>query len=108
MADQLNIFEAKKLKEEGMQRAVDNAELHAPNWKEQALEYVRNFPQQRFQTEDVRVWAYEKGLERPPHDRAWGAVIAAARKQGIVKHDGYESVSNPAAHSTPASVWVKV
>lgn len=102
---QLNIFEAKLRRDEGMEQAEDAAISRVRDWPERALEYLKDYPMLEFMAEDVRVWATERGLEEPPSNRAWGSVIATARKLGIIEHIGYSATSNPKAHRTPASVW---
>ena len=95
-------------RDEGIKRAADNAEMNEHGWQEQALMFLMKFPEKRFQAEDVRSWAYSQGLTTPPNDRAWGAVIRKAKNQGCIRHVGYDAVSNPNAHRTPASVWERV
>ncbi len=94
-------------REIGIKRAIDNAEKKNILWKEYALEFVKEYPSIKFMVEDVRVWAYKNGLPKPPHGRAWGAVIREAVKDGTVRHCGFSNVKNPKAHRTPASVWIK-
>ena len=88
---------------ESISRAVSNSS----NWNDSALDMVSFFPYDKFQTEDVRNWAYGAGLPQPKSHRSWGSVILNAQKLGMIKHVGYEKVSNRLAHRTPASVWVK-
>jgi len=106
--NQLNIFEARKLRDEGMEQAEDAAISRVRDWPEQALQYIKDYPGTQFMTEEVRVWAYKMGLPPAPSARAWGSVIATAKRLGIVRHIGYRSVSNPNAHATPASLWEKI
>ena len=97
------------LRDQGMQLALFGAENRIPDWQNKAIHYLKlyisAYPSSKFQAEDVRLWAYKKGLERPPNDRAWGSVIARAKKMQLIIFDGYENVDNPTAHSTPAAVW---
>ncbi len=95
------------LRDIGIEQAVENADKKESCWSDEALEYVIKYPHNRFMAEEVRIWAYSEGLNIPPHGRAWGAVIRRAEKAGIIKHDGFKNVSNPKAHRTPASVWIK-
>ena len=78
------------------------------SWKERALECVNDYPHNTFKTEDVRVWAYGHGLEKPKNCRSWGGVILEAKKRGMVKSVGFMLVDNPKAHKTPASVWKRI
>jgi len=96
------------LRDRGMKKAADNAEMKVPGWAAMALESVRKYPYKTFRAEEVRVWAYSEGLPRPPHGRAWGGVMATANRLGIVQRGGFQNVSNPKAHRTPATLWEKV
>ena len=100
----LNKDQSIKNRDLGIKRAANNAGL---NWHEKASEFLDQFPHKTFQAEDVRIWAYDRGLPLPPHCRAWGAVIIRAKKEGSIRHIGYANVDNPLAHGTPASVWEK-
>lgn len=105
---ELNNVESSANRDAGMQQAADNTEAHRPGWQALALAFLQDYPEKTFQAEQVREWAYMNGLQRPSHGRAWGAVIVTAKNQGLIRHAGYAPVSNPKAHRTPASVWVKV
>lgn len=95
-------------RDEGMQRAIDNADKKIQLWSDQAFDYLMRYNNtEPFLTEELRLWAYETGLPYPPTCRAWGLVMRRAANLGVIIHDGYRNVSNPKAHSTPASVWVK-
>ena len=107
MDNLLDYAESIRNRDAGIAQALDNAELKTPSWKQQALEYVRTFPGNRFMTENVRHYAYACGLPHPPSERAWGGVMVAACKEGIIARVGYQAVKNPNAHCTPATVWRK-
>ena len=96
-------------RDQGIQRSLFSAEKKSPGWLEMAVaaleNYILNHPDEKFQTEDVRIWAYEYGLPKPKNDRAWGSVVVRAKREGIIHFVGYANVKNPRAHSTPASVW---
>jgi len=94
-----------KLRDAGMQKAVDNAEDKHPSWSDCALSLLVQYPNDEFMAEQVREFARNRGLPDPPSKRAWGAIIAKAKKMGIIIHVRYDRVSNPKAHRTPASVW---
>lgn len=96
------------LRDVGMQRSVEKADRVVPGWKDSALKFVRSFPSDEFMTEQVREYAYALGLPKPPNERAWGAVIMAAKKLGLIVFARFEQVGNPRAHRTPASVWRRV
>jgi hypothetical protein len=99
------------LRDGGIQLSLFNAEIKIPDWKDRAIQALKNFINENphmhpaFQTEDVRAWAYKNGLPEPPNHRAWGAVITSAKRKGLIRFIGYANVDNPKAHCTPASVW---
>lgn len=74
-----------------MASAVEHADNATPGWSDAALEYVKHFARahKEFLAEDVRVLAPLLGLPEPPDNRAWGAVIRRARKEGIITPAGY-------------------
>ena len=96
------------LRDDGIRRAAEHADLCIPSWTDRALRFVRDYPESVFRTEQVRAWAHDAGLPLPPSARAWGSVIVMAKKLGLIKFLRHENVSNPKAHSTPASVWQKI
>lgn len=97
-----------ELRDEGIEKAKDHAEKADPGWGDHALRLLRAFRQNTFLTEELRLYAYQNGLPRPPDDRAWGSVIAKARKQKMITFLRYEKVRNPKAHCRPATVWRKL
>lgn len=94
-----------ELKQKGMQQALDNANNTYFLWSDIAYSFLEEFAKNNkvFMIEDVRNAA--SGLiPDPPSQRAWGGIIQRAKSK-LIKHIGYNSVKNPAAHKTPASVW---
>jgi hypothetical protein len=97
--------QSERLRDRGILRAIRNANRRCHRWQEKALNFLRNFPEEEFRTEEVRVWAHVHGLPLPPHPRAWGAVTVRAHKEGLIEFIGYAQVENPRAHRTPAGLW---
>lgn len=99
------------LRDLGMQQAQDHAEAVNPGWSERAMamlvRYLKQMQDTQFQNEDFRVWAEREGLATPPHLRAYGSIMAKARKAGMIRAVGYEAVDNPTAHQAFARVWEK-
>ncbi len=79
--------------------------MDAIEWKEEAIKCVKKYPHNTFKAEDVRVWSYGHGLDKPINCRAWGQVMLEARRRNIIKSVGFMLVDNPKAHKTPATVW---
>lgn len=101
----MELFTGRQERDYGIKKAEDHADEDSPGWTEKALDFLRAFPGDEFQIEDVRTWAERHGLPSPPHKRAWGSVALAARRKGLIEHVGYEQVKNPKAHCAPCSVW---
>lgn len=107
--------EGKVLRDIGMQQAVDHAEQVEPGWKDLAYRYLQRFlneyvPRlglQSFMAEDIRAWAHEQGLGRPPTARAWGGIIAKAANRGLIVKIGVQQVKNKTAHCANANLWRK-
>jgi hypothetical protein len=104
--ESLNLFSGEHNRDIGMQQALDNANRVEETWSEKAysflLSYIKN--NKTFMTEEVRI-ASEEYFAPPPSNRAWGAIIVKAVKNGLISRIGYKSVTNPKAHCTPAAVW---
>ena len=80
-----------------------------PNWNEKALNLLRSFaPTVRdFITEDFRMYAESKGLEKPKEPRSYGAVILTAKKIGYIVLTGkYRAMKSSISHGCPKSVWM--
>ena len=104
-------FSGRALRDLGMQRASSAAERKIPGWGDRAfgylLEFVARTPK-KFAAEDIREFAHERGLECPPSLRAWGGVLLAAAKRGIIRRVGFAPVRNPRAHCANAAIWERV
>lgn len=103
-----DIPEAERLKEQGIQMAVDHANSVEPGWSEKAYQLLNEFlliNTGEFMAEDVRSYAAVIDFEIPPSSRAWGGVIQRAAKSGIIKQVGFGKTKNVKAHRTPAAIW---
>lgn len=97
-----------ELRDQGMETAIDHADRVEPDWQSQARFHLREYLRQHtgtFMTENLRAWAYRQGCPVPPVERAWGGIVAAAARGGLIVRVGYKSVTNPKAHCAPCSVW---
>ena len=101
---------AKFLRDQGIAMAAQAADRQNPLWQHRAMDALLAYLQtqdKEFMTEDFRQWAETEGnLPTPPSGRAYGSVMTAAYRNKVIKHKGYQRTTNPAAHSTPASIWI--
>ena len=97
-----------KLRDKGIQQAVDHANIETENWSENAyrflLEYIKTKINGRFMAEDARE-ASAGIVPEPPSKRAWGGIIVRAVRSGKIKRAGFMTVKNEKAHCTPATLW---
>lgn len=92
--------EARETTAQAIQRVGDHAD---PDWKIRALEAVRAVAERQthFIVDDC--WRF---VEEPREPRAMGAVIAKARKQGLIAPTSeYRPSARVTAHSNPRRVW---
>jgi hypothetical protein len=108
---QIQRDEGERLKNEGMQRALFSADRKDPGWPDRAFEQLKKYLEfhgyKEFKSEDMRQWAYKRGLPRPPDERAWGSVIARANKQGIIRFIRHTTYDQPHCHKGYTSLWQK-
>lgn len=63
-----------------------------------------------FCTEGLRQWAEARGLPSPPDNRAWGSVIAHAKRKGWIVYAGtgqWVTMSMAGAKFRPVRFWKK-
>lgn len=107
-------FTGELLKQHGINQAVEHAGAVHKNWYEKACnvakQYIKTKPKgYKFMMEEIRNWGEDNNLlPTPPSKRAWGAVSRFVTTTGLARIIGYGSVTNPLAHRTPASVYVKL
>ena len=100
--------DTRELARAGMRQAVDHADAEQPNWSARAADILRRYAlvTPEFMAEDVRAYAHKvEHLPTPPEPRAWGAVVNAAVRNGIIARDRYALTKIPPAHATPRPVW---
>ena len=92
------------LSREVTEQAIKQVGTHAdPDWKLRALQAVRKVAERQthFIVDDC--WQY---VEEPREPRAMGAVIANARRQGLIAPTSeYRPSARVTAHSNPRRVW---
>ena len=96
-----------RLRDQGIDRAVEHAKSTDPNWAEMAFAYVRIHAKGYFTTEDIRLEAEANGVPHPPHERAWGGVMVKARNKRIARPTSiFRPAKDEKSHRGPKRVWM--
>ena len=95
-----------QLRDEGIERSLSTANSMIENWADKAYDVLVQYIEttKEFMTEDLRKYS-ESYIEVPHSTRAWGGIMVRACKEGLIERIGFKNVSNPRAHSTPATLW---
>ncbi len=102
---QPDLFEARRLRDLGIERSADHAEREHEGWKKLALERFIAYAKthEEFITEDVR--AANADIPEPPDRRAWGHIARAALKAGHIVKAGYREAKDPKVHCSINTLW---
>jgi hypothetical protein len=101
--------EAAARRDTGMALAVEKADRDHEGWSHDAIEVVRQFCKShgaghQFLAEDIRLYAETlELLERPENERAWGAVMQRAAREGIIRKVGYAPART--SNLSPKVLW---
>lgn len=77
-------------------------------WAATAYYVGRSFikkQQGTFTAEQLRAFAYEKGLPVPHDERAWGGVLTSLAREGYIRKCGYVQATGSACHMHPVTNW---
>lgn len=108
VADWGDLVAGREARDAGIKRAVDSAERKVAGWSDIAYGYLLEYlarHRSEFAAEQFRAWAELRGLEPPPHARAYGGVMVRGAHAGVIKRVGFVRVSNPKAHCATAALW---
>lgn len=97
-----------QLAEHGGQQALDHAQrVSNMTWAERATWAILYFMERRpvFTIEQVKDFAYAKGLPKPPADGAWGPVVKKLANSKRLKSDGVVRSTHPSQHGKWVTVW---
>ncbi len=98
-------------RDQGIARAVGHAdaEQSCPKWSIQAEAYAEMMIGRRgykpFLMEEIVAAAKRDGVPSPPDGRAWGHIIVALAKRGVVRKMGYASAAT--SNCSPKVLWGK-
>lgn len=104
---QMNISFAQQARDQGITKAITNADRVHNSWSERCYEYFKTFVRMQkgsFRIEEFRDWVENK-IEKPPSLRAYGAITMKAARKGVIQHVGYAKVTNVRAHQANCAVW---
>lgn len=90
--------------------AIRRAETHANEyWKAEAYATVRIFclRGKPFTSEDVSKTLSAKGI-KTHENRALGAVMREACKEGLIRGVGFSNSTRPESHTYPKRIWMPV
>jgi hypothetical protein len=103
-------FSGEELRDAGIALSKETADKKQGGWSERTYELFLEYLEIKkggFLGEDFRGWASKRGNPEPPSLRAYGHVLVRAAKEGLIYKIGYERTSNPKAHKTPSTLWIK-
>jgi hypothetical protein len=95
--------DTKKLRDEALRRVTE----HGGNWQRRALMALHLIPGFEGTAEDIRIRLRMKGLEKPHHHNAWGAMIMEAIKQRrIIENGKRKHMKTLPSHGRETDVYV--
>ena len=98
---QLDLFAARKARDEAIRRVSDHA---GTQWLEAAKSALVSVAKSRPEFIADQIW--EAGLSKPSEARALGAVVRWALTEGIISDSGrYSKSAQPGLHCSPRKVW---
>jgi hypothetical protein len=99
--------EGRRLADDGGRRALTHAELQTMSWGDRAYRALLHFMERRpvFTIEQVKDYAYGKGLPKPPAPGAWGPVTKRAIRAGRLTFERFTESANATQHGKPVKVW---
>lgn len=89
----------------GARASAEHADAVSPGWTERAYQALCAFARQvrSFTSFDFRCSVESQGLEKPPTDKAYGAVFQRAARAGVIRKAGY--APHPERHCSPTPIW---
>ena len=95
----------------GIIQAVDHADEEYEGWADRAFDLLCRYARirkQPFCSDELRMWATERGLPEPPHRRAWGGVFLKASRRDVIMAAGIKNYHYPdsdQSHTTNMKFW---
>ncbi len=109
-----NVREGRRRRDIGMQTAEGNERTEwSAHYRRLAERFLAETERgARFIGEDLRLYAMERGLQRPHHHNCWGAasgpVLTAWKQQHLIVNDGTRSAAIAKAHARKYPAYRKL
>ena len=109
---QSDLFEARKVRDQAMNTAVNHADDVLPTWSEQAQDWVRKYVKTHkypFVCDELRTWAESHGCPAPISNFAWGTVMAQSCRNGVITKMGLRTHIFPdkkTTHMKAVTEWI--
>ena len=105
----MSLAEGRRLADEGGQRALSHADVQNMSWGQRAERALRIYCHTQkgkvITIEKFRPWAYSRGLPEPPAPGAFGPIVKAAARNGLIKDEGFQPSDNATQHGKPVKLW---
>lgn len=107
----LDIKQARVERDKGIEKAITHADETVDQWSNRAFVFLLKFLNNHngpFMAEEVRSYAALMDFELPPSNRAWGAIVLKAVRNGLIERCGIQQVKNKKAHCANAALWRQI
>ncbi|MFZ6813560.1 hypothetical protein ACO0K3_03765 [Undibacterium sp. Rencai35W] len=94
----------------GAQLAFDHAERVTPGWGVRAYDALVDVVKQKtepFTIEQIREAIAKSGVEPPPDQRAYGAIVMRAKREKVIAKTG-DFAPARSSHGSPKPLWVTI
>lgn len=96
-------------RDQGIKQAIEHADKEIPKWSVQAEAYAEMMIERRgfkpFLMEEIVAAASRDGIAEPPDRRAWGHIIRALARRGVVRKMGFAAAAT--SNTSPKVLWSK-
>lgn len=111
-APDLNAKEGRRLRDEGIDRAVAHANKENPGWSDKVYDlFVNKFllnTNGPFLMEEFRSFCAQIDFDFPPDSRAFGAIPKRAKKEGLIKSVGTRPAKSKKSHMANYNIWIQI
>lgn len=103
MSDLFDLAEARNLRDTGTASVI----AHAGGFMDKALSEIAALPSGEYRGENIRAHCLCRGIA-PNHPNAWGALILAASRRGLLRPTGrFVSAASKKSHASVQQVYEK-